>query len=83
MNNRDMKKLEVGANPALHPDFFVSLGSLLEDMGLAKIAFHEESHVPFDTAMNGTAISFLVPDWMVWSAIGFSIVYSVIKVGLV
>ncbi len=82
-NNRDMKNLEVGQNPAVHPGFFTSLGSLLEDLGIAKIAFAEESHVPFDVAMNGTTISFLVPDWIVWSFIAFSIAYSAIKVGLV
>ncbi len=82
-NNRDLNNLNVGQNPALHPDPVTAFGSLLEDFGLAKIAMPEEAHVPFDKAMNGTALSFLAPDWMVWAAIGASLVYSAIKMKLI
>ena len=82
-NNRDLNNLNVSDNPALHPDPLVALGSLLEDFGLAKVAMPQEAHVPFDKAMNGTALSFLAPDWMVWGAIGASLVYSAIKMRLI
>ena len=83
IHNRDLNNLNVSGNPAVNPDAVVALGSLLEDFGVAKIALAPESHVPFDKAMNGTALSFLVPDWMVWGAIGASLVYSAIKMRLI
>ncbi len=82
-HNRDRANLNVSENPALHADPIVAFGSLLEDFGLAKIALPEEAHVPFDKAMNGTTLSFLAPDWMVWAAIGASLVYSAIKMRLI
>ncbi|MBI3588026.1 hypothetical protein HY095_02430 [Candidatus Micrarchaeota archaeon] len=68
---------------AIRPDPIAAFGSLLEDFGIVKIALPEEAHVPFPVAMNGTAISFIAPDWMVWSAILFSLAYSAIKLKLV
>ena len=83
VNHRELSNLNVSGNPVLHPDVFTTVGSILEDLGFAKIAQSEESHVPFDTAMNGTTLSFLVPDWVIWAFIAFSLVYSAGKMGLI
>ena len=82
-HNRELANLNVSANQALHPDPIVAFGSILEDLGIIKIGLPQEAHVPFDKAMNGTALSFLVPDWIVWGAICASLVYSAVQLKVI
>ncbi len=71
------------SNALTHPSITQHIGMLVEDLGVADIAEPERAHVPFNQAMNGLGLGFPVPDWMVYSAVAASIIYSAIQMKLI
>ncbi len=65
----------------IHMGLLASIAVLIEDAGIWKIAYPEESHIPFSKAFNGFSLGFIIPDRVIWVAILLSMIYSAYKLG--
>lgn len=68
--------------PKIHMGLLASIAVLIEDLGIWKVAYPDEAHIPFSKAFNGYNLGFVLPDQVIWLAILLSILYSAFKMGV-